>query len=259
MNSDYKPILVSTPWDNDGISLYFLHDIHRGSAQHDQKKWNAVKKLILDDPKAYCVFIGDALENAVPNSKGDVFYQTEAPHEQKMWFRDQLIDLRERTLAVIDGNHEKNRSTKNCGMFPLYDACVMAGIENAYRPHFALVDIGVGRHKDAGTKKQVRYFGYLVHKAAQQVKFGSADALEGIDFFAYGHDHQPADRPRGKLVYDSSNKKLRQKDVEVINCGAYLTYGGYAADAAHRVSAQKLYKLELSGDRKTIRSVGFHV
>jgi predicted phosphodiesterase len=259
MQSDYTPIIYSTPWDYDQISLYFLHDIHRGSAQHDHKKWNAVKKLILDDPRAYCVLIGDALENAVPNSKSDVFYQTEPPHEQKMWFRDQLVDLHDKTLAVLDGNHERNRSTKTCGMFPLYDACVMAGLEAFYRPHFALIDIGVGRHKDAGTKKQVRYFGYLVHRATQQVKFSSADQLEGIDFFAYGHDHNPADRPRGKLVYDSSNKKLRHKDVEVINCGSYTSYGGYAPDAGHRIPAQKLYKLELSGDRKSIRSIGFHV
>lgn len=259
MLSDYKPIVVSTPWEYDQITLYFIHDIHWGSEQHDQKKWNAVKKMILDDPRAYCVFVGDALENATPNSKGDVFYQTEPPHEQKMWFRDQLVDLKSHTLAVLDGNHERNRSTKTSGMFPLYDACVMAGIETLYRPHFALIDIGVGKHKDAGTKKQVRYFGYLVHRAKQQVHFSTADQLEGIDFFAYGHDHTPADRPRGKLVYDSSNKKLRHKDVEVINCGSFLQYGGYAPDAGHRVPAQKLYKLELCGDKKQIRSIGFHV
>lgn len=256
MISDYKPIIFNTPKENDYIKLYFLHDIHYGAELHDGKKWAAVKRRILDDPCAYCVFVGDAMENATPNSKSDVFYQTIAPHEQKMWFRDQLIDLKPRTIAVVDGNHERNRSTKTCGIFPLYDACVMAGIEDAYRPHFALVDIGVGtRAKEK--KQQTRYFGYVVHRATNQVKFHSADMIDGIDFFAYGHDHNPADRPRGKLVYDSIRKELRQKDVEVINCGAYMAYGGYGADAGHRVTAQKMYTLTMYGKEKAIESQGF--
>ncbi len=260
MQSDFTPIIFNTPWENDCIELYFIHDLHNGSAQHDAQKWTALKREIIANKRAYCVFVGDAMENAIPNSKGDVFYQTMPPHEQKMWFKDQLVDLKHQTIAVLDGNHEKNRSTKTCGMFPLYDACVMAGIENLYRPHFALVDIGVGTRSDtAKNTKQVRYVGYLVHRATSQVKFCSADMLEGIDFFAYGHDHQPVDRPRGKLIYDPQNKKLRQKDVEVINCGSFLTYGGYASDAGYRVSAKKLYKLILFGCEKKIQSVGFHV
>lgn len=259
MIGDYKPIIFSTPWEFDNIELYFLHDIHRGSAEHDNKKWNAVKKQITSNEKAYCVFVGDAMENATPNSKGDIFYQTEPPHEQKMWFRDQLLELRDKTIAVVDGNHERNRSTKFSGMFPLYDACVMAGIENAYRPHFAMLDIGVGTRRDTGMHKQSRYFGFIVHRATNQVKFHTADQIDGIDFFAFGHDHQPADRPRGKLVYDPQNKKLRQKDIEIINCGAYMSYGGYAVDTGCRVSAQKLYKLILYGDGKKIESMGFHV
>lgn len=258
MRSDYEPIIFNTPTDRACIELYFIHDLHKGSAQHDTKKWNAVKREISSGENAYCVIIGDALENATPGSKSDMFYQTEAPHEQKMWFRDQITDLKEKTIAVIDGNHERNRTTKACGMFPLYDACVMAGIETVYRPHFALVDIGVGIRSDA-KQKQVRYVGYMMHRATSQVKFCSADMLEGIDFFAYGHDHQPADRPRGKLIYDTKNKNLRQKDVEIINCGSFLTYGGYAPDAGYRVAAQKLYKLVLFGGEKKIQSIGFHV
>lgn len=261
MQDDYKPILFNTPKEYDFIRLYFLHDIHKGSELHDEKKFDAIKKLITEDERAYCVVIGDTIENAIPNSKSDVFYQTLPPHEQKEWIAKQLSDLDSKVIAVVDGNHERNRSTKVCGMFPLYDACAIARIENRYRPHFALVDIGVGERKNTTKGKQVHYVGYVVHQAKNQVHFGSPDMVEGIDFFVSGHDHQPTDRPRGKLIYDTSNKTLRQKDVEYINCGAFMSFGGYGSDSGRRPTAQKMYTLILDGKQKEcgIRSEGFHV
>ena len=75
MRSDFEPIIVSTPWGNESIKLFCLHDIHKGSKQHDDKKYAAVKRMILSDPTAYCVIVGDMIENAIPGSKSDVFYQ----------------------------------------------------------------------------------------------------------------------------------------------------------------------------------------
>lgn len=260
MQDDFKPIIVSTPWENESIRLYPIHDIHKGSRMHDATKYGALKKMILADPNAYVVFIGDAMENVVQGSKGDIFYQDIPPHEQKEWIASELRDFKDRVLAVVDGNHERNRSTARCGMFPLYDACARVGIEDLFRPHFALLDIGVGRRIDS-PKKQVRYVGYITHQATEQVKFGSPDGIEGIDFYLSGHTHQPLDKPHGKLVYDTSNKTLRQKDVDHINCGAFMIYGDYGADAGRRPTSQKLYRLEMDGRSKPcgLSSKGFYV
>lgn len=255
MQDDYKPILFNAPKDAPYIDVYFIHDIHYGSDMFESRRWNALKREIAENPLAYILWIGDCLEYATPNSKSDVFYQRVPPHEQKMWLRDQFIDLEGKTIAVIPGNHERNRSTKTCGMFPLYDACVMAGIESAYRPHFALVDIGVGTRERSGKSKpqQNRYFGYIVHKASNQVKFGMPDTIDGIDFFAYGHDHDPKSHPRGKLVYDPTRKELREKTVRVINSGSFLKYGGYGSDEGYRPNAGVRYTLHLSGQEKRMR------
>jgi len=261
MRSDYEPIIVNTPKDFEQITLYFLHDIHKGSAQHDDKKFDAVMAMILDDPSAYCCIVGDAIENAIPGGKSDVFYQTIPPHEQKEWVAAQLERLGDKVLAVVDGNHERNRSTKTAGLFPLYDACARVRMEDRYRPHFAALDIGVGLNAKQGGGKQTRYFGYLVHQAKNQVRFGAPDMLEGFDFLVSGHDHQPHDRPRGKIVYDPYSKAVRHRDVEHINCGAFMTYGDYASDAGRRPAAQKMYKLVLAGKSKKcgMRTIGFYV
>jgi hypothetical protein len=90
--------------------------------------------------------------------------------------------------------------------------------------------------------------------------YNGSDFVDGIDFAAYGHDHDPKDHPRAKLVYDAKNKAISTKNIEVINCGAFMTYGGYGAKAGYRPLSSKVYKLVLAGkQRKSMKTVGFCV
>ena len=47
--------------------------------------------------------------------------------------------------------------------------------------------------------------------------------------------------------------------VEVINCGSFMDYGGYAVDAAHRVAAQKMYMLRLLDQGRGMETKGFYL
>lgn len=258
MRNDYEPILVQTPKEFGWIELYVISDLHYGNAQFDEKKWDKVKREILDAPNRFMVFAGDAMENAVPGSKSSMFDQRVPPHEQREWVVKQFSELRDRILAVVDGNHERNRSTRLVGAYPLYDACLIAGIEDVYRPHFAFVDIGVGtRKKDAS--QQTHYVVYVVHKAKDTKQYSSADFIDGIDILCAGHDHTSKDMPRGKLVYDAKLKQIRQASVEHLDAGSFLSWGGYAVDNAFRPTSDKLYKATLFGDEKRILTTGFYV
>lgn len=259
MKSDYEPILFSCPSDMKVVELYFIHDPHKGSAQHDGGKWSRLKAEILGAENRYALFLGDMMENAVPGSKSDVFTQTMPPQEQKEWFTEQLCDLRGRVVGVIDGNHERNRTTRYAGLYPLYDCCIAAGVKDLYRPSFMFVDIGVGRRTDTGGNRQVHYAGYCVHRARDLKNFSTADTVDGIDFMAFGHDHDPKDHPRAKLVWDAKNKRVTVRSVEVIDSGSFLTYGGYGPENGYRPLSDKLYKLVLDGERKRMQSVGFYV
>ena len=128
-----------------------------------------------------------------------------------------------------------------------------------YRHHFAFVDIGVGADYH-GKGKQARYVGYIVHRFRDAKMYNTSDFVDGIDFAAYGHDHDPKDHPRAKLVYDPRNKTVSVKNIEVIDSGAFLTYGGYGVKSAYRPTSTKCYKLILSGSsRKSMKTVGFYV
>ena len=150
---DDVPVLINLPKELDYADIYFVHDVHFGSPLFDNKKWSFLKDIILGDDRAYVCFVGDMMENAIPNSKSDMFTQTHSPAEQKEWTMQQFKDFAHKTLLVVSGNHEKNRTTKASGLYPLYDCCLIAGIGDKYRDTIGFVDIGIGQTKNK--QKQV--------------------------------------------------------------------------------------------------------
>ena len=253
MISSKIPILVNTPNDLDYIELLVATDMHKGSAQFDDDKWDKFEKQ-LENPNTFVVFCGDQMEYATRTSKSDVYSQKVRPAEQKHWWIDHMKRYPDKVLAIVDGNHEFNRASKEADCFPLYDIALAIGIEDRYRSEAAFIDIGVGKKK-----RQVRYVGRLCHKAQNNVNYGTADTIEGIDFFVSGHTHKPMDKPLGKLAYDNHNKTIRERSVENIVGGHFLEYGGYVERAGMRVSSQKLYSLILNGKKKNIETRGFYL
>lgn len=260
MYPDNKPILFNCPKEYKTIEIYPIHDLHYGNEQFDLSKWKALKEEILSQPNRYCIFVGDTMEMAVPGSKSDVFSQTVPPEAQKEWVSYELGELKDRMIAAVPGNHEHNRATKLCGLHPLYDACCWARMQDRYRESFAVVDIGVSDRKTG--QRQYHYVGFITHRAKDLKNWSTADTLEGFDFMLFGHDHDPKDHARAHIVYDAKNKCITTKTIETVNCGSFLTYGGYAARSAYRPPANKLYKLILCPEKgwgKRIETVGFYV
>ena len=255
---DETPILFKTKRELPYVDIYFIHDVHYGSELFDDKKWEGIKNKILQDDKAFVCFVGDLMENALPNSKSDMFSQKHSPAEQKEWVIEQLKAFKDKTIAVVPGNHEYNRTTKNCGLYPLYDCCLLAGVGDKYRDTIAFIDIGVGISKNC-SKKQVHYFGQIQHKAKDIKTVHSSDYTDGIDWFANGHDHTPSDKPRAKLVFDKHNKVIFKRNIECINCGSFCFYGGYGSKGAYRPQSDKMYLLRLFSGENRMETTGFYV
>ena len=256
--SDDIPVLINLPLTLEYADIYFIHDLHFGSESFDGKKWDKLKNIILNDENAYVCMIGDLFENAIPNSKSDMFTQTHSPAEQKEWVTQQLKDLSEKVLVVVPGNHESNRTTKVSGLYPLYDCCLLAGMGEKYRDTIGFVDIAVGKYRGR-TTRQTHYFGQVQHKAKDLKNYHSSDYTDGIDFFASGHDHETKDKPRAKLIFDPHNKQIYKRNIECIDCGSFCTFGGYGAKNAYRPQSDKIYKLRLFGNDKKMETTGFYV
>lgn len=255
---DNLPIICNLPRDLEFADIFFLHDIHFGSELFDEQKWKALKKKIQESDCAYVCWIGDIMENAIPNSKSDMFTQKYSPAQQKEWAAQELFDLRNKTLAVVAGNHCYNRTTKVSGIYPLYDVCMLAGIDKKYRDTIAYLDIGIGKRKD-DKKRQVHYFGQIQHVSRETKIYSYSDFTDGIDFYAFGHDHCPSDRPRAKMVFDHHNKIIYKRNIENINCGSFCVFGGYGARGAYRPQSDKVYKLRIFDKEKKMETTGFYI
>ena len=257
MKSSRMPILFNLPESLETAEIYLASDIHNGSAEFDEKRWELFEEL-LKKPNAYVIFAGDQMEYATRSSKSDVYTQKMPPSQQKIWWIEHLYKYRDKIICLTDGNHEYNRGTKDADCYPIYDIATAIGIPERYRSEAAFVDIGIG-NGGHGKGKQVHYVFRVQHQAKNNVNFGTADGIEGIDVFVSGHTHKPMDKPLGKLVYDSKNKSVSQKDVENIVCGHFLRFGGYGERGGYRPTATKLYSVILSGKKKSIETRGFHL
>ena len=257
MKPETIPIIIDRP-DLNEVEIYPIHDLHYGNECFDAHRWNELSTMILSKPNRFVCFVGDLMENAVPNSKSDMFAQTATPHEQQAFVESVFKQFADRTLAIVDGNHEFNRSTRNCGLFPLYSAACVARVDEKYRSAYAILDIGFGNVGQV----ESRAVGLITHRAKNLKNFGAVDATEGFDFMFFGHDHEPEDHSRGHLCYDRRRHELTVRSIEQINSGSLLTYGGYGARAGYRPKSEKMYKLVLrnTGHRqKQIESVGFYI
>lgn len=258
MYPESKPILFRCPAEFQEVVIYPIHDLHYGNECFNLQKWNAIKAEILEAPNRYVVWIGDLMENAIPGSKSDVFSQMYSPSDQKEFIIEQFKDFGKRTIAIVDGNHEYNHSTKTAGLFPLYDCACIAKIEDKYRSAYAVMDISVGTGNNYHKKPQ-HYIGYATHKAKELKSFAGCDWLDGFDFFLYGHDHDPKEHARAKLCYDPQNKKIAFKSCEMVNSGSFLNFFGYGSRGGGRPLSSKTYKIVLhGGPNKAIETIGYY-
>lgn len=255
---DWQPICRNLPREMEYANLYFIHDLHFGSPLFDNKKWERFKKMVRADDHGFVLWIGDLMENAIPGSKSDPMLQTLNPHQQKEMVIEQFIDFGDQTISVVPGNHEHNRTTKVCGLYPIYDACERAGIGDKYRDIVSFVNIGIGESKK-DHRKQVHYFGQTQHQAKALKSYGTSDFTDGIDFFAYGHDHTPGDNPSAKMVFDQHNNVIRKKNIENIDCGSGCSFwGSYSARGAGRPKSDKVWTLTIFSEEKRLDTHGFY-
>lgn len=206
-------------------------DLHIGTIEANKKGWEYFVQLILKDPLAYVIFVGDLMNNATKSSVSNVFEETMRPREQKMYLVEKLKPLAEaeRILAIEPGNHEQ-RSAKDADDDPLYDVAAKLDIEDVYRENVALIKVVVGDSKNANA-----YSILAAHGAGGGALTGSsvnryeryASSWDGVDIFMFGHTHKPFVTKPNKMVMDTLRGLVRQKKMVVMTVPSWLQYAGY--------------------------------
>jgi predicted phosphodiesterase len=215
----------------DDVKVYPVGDLHVGAIQANLKGWERFNQIILDDPNAYVIFLGDMMNNATRSSVSNLYEDIMRPRDQKIYLKEHLMDLAkaDRILAILPGNHE-NRSLKDADDSPLYDVAAKLDLEDIYRDNIAFIKLLVGptsrynpytlfvSHGNGGGK----FTGSSVNRYEQY----SAN-YEGVDVFYFGHSHKPFVTKPNKIYVNAQKGLIKRRNTIVTTGASWLAYGGY--------------------------------
>lgn len=240
---------------SDTLYLVPLGDIHIGEkafGKVGQKKLDGYIQWILDRPNAYTFLMGDLLTVATRSSKTSPFEVRDVDEYQRAVELFMPLAQEGKILGAITGNHER-RMQDHCGFNPLQPFCNELGIP--YLGYSAIVKFRVGLRPKTSNQYWQVYHGYFHHGTGGGTLGGSlnrkvkmADIVQGVDFYASGHDHQLVTGV--KTIFEPGQNGVVQKKVTFVDTGSFLDYKDSYAEAGMMVPGKLgAARIRMSGER----------
>lgn len=248
MNNDLDVIVKKFPKTQKAVHLYALGDIHVGSRQFDEEATRKKVRIIQDDPIAVVSLCGDLGDYGLKNSKTNTYQATMQPKEQQEYIYDLFSPIRDKIVSAVPGNHEE-RVTREVGLCPMYDLCVLWGIPEVYRENVAILKLMFGSRN--GDARQAVFAGITVHGSSRNKHKKFIACFDGIDFAISGHTHTPEYSPHGKIRVDMQNTTAKHIGYKELVVDANLSPGGYSIKHEYEIPPPpELQYLELYGVRE---------
>lgn len=231
-----KAISFDVPAGIDNIRIYPLGDVHLGNAFCDESELKRTIAKVKEDMDGYVILMGDMLEMTTRNSVGDIWGQTATPWQQIERAVELLEPIKDRIIAVTEGNHEL-RAFKYDGLLPMRNVAtgLHLDLEKVYAIGAGVVFIDL--HPMNGNKVRTStHTIYFKHGSGGGKRIGSkANRLEDMtsdvlaDVVIMGHTHaQMAFTSSTFVPVSSVAKRIEQRRHLHINSGSFLGWGGYA-------------------------------
>ena len=257
MNGDLDIIVKKYPLDQNVLHVYAIGDVHVGSEQFDEGAIRKKLRIIADDPLGCLVLCGDLGDYGLKNSKTNVYKATMQPKDQQDYIYRLFEPVKDKIVSAVPGNHEE-RITKEVGLCPLYDLCVLWGCPDVYRENVAILKVCFGLR--FGGRRQHTFIGITTHGSARARHKKFIACFDGIDFAISGHTHTPEYSPHGKIRVDNTSAHARHVPYEEIVVDANLSPGGYSIKKEYEIAPPpKLQYLELSCTRDHSGTVYKHI
>ena len=252
---------------NKDVKVYAVGDLHAGAIQSDLKGWERFNQLILDDPLAYVIFLGDLMNNATRSSVSNPYDDSMRPRDQKIYLKERLADLAkaDKILAILSGNHE-NRSLKDADDSPMYDVAAKLDLEDIYRDNLAIIKLSVGHEGGRNpTKHDNCYVLLATHgDGAGMLTGGNVNRYErfasnwdGVDIFYFGHSHKPFVTKPNKIIVDRYKGLANQRDTIITTGASWMYYAGYPMrklyNPTHKADPDQPLGTRFSGKRRNWR------
>lgn len=241
------------------IKVFMLADLHAGTREYLREQTEANIQRIARTDNEFIIIGGDLLNNALKNSKSNVYEEIMSPEEQLDYMIELLRPVAGKIVCAIPGNHEY-RSGKEADAHPIKEICRALSIydktpsKSLYRRDMAFVTFEVGRgneHKD----RPYRYSACVAHGGSRGRTAAFPSTVENLDIMFSAHAHTDQANATGKLSIDISKGVVNIKTVKHLIASPGLGYGGYAARGLYQPSCCDGNWATLYGDRKEVRLV----
>lgn len=221
--------------------LIVIGDVHVGDGLSDLKLFEKTIRYVKNTPNCYCILNGDLMNNALKNSKSDIYAATMTIEEQQEYLIKTLMPIRDRILVISTGNHER-RTMRDVGINPLKYIAKSLKVPDLLVENAFIIDISVLNER---TKN--RENGYVIHGIHGGHGGGrrmgtTANALEDMsrvianaDLYVHSHTHSPIYYTDNILIYYTQLGGFSEKLRTFVNGNAFLKYGGYAEEKGYKL------------------------
>ena len=246
MFNDLDVITKKFPISQGKLHIYAIGDTHVGSEQFDEETVLKKINIIKNDPYGVVCICGDLGDYGLKNSKTNVYKATMQPDAQQAYIYKLFEPIKDKIVSAVPGNHEE-RVTKETGLCPLYDLCILWGHPEIYRENVAILKVIFGKRTG---KQQNAFCGITTHGSTRARHKKFIAGFDGIDFAISGHTHTPEYSPHGKIRVNSINETAKHIPYKEIVVDANLSPGGYGIKKEYEIpSPPELQYLEIKTRR----------
>ena len=225
--------------NNDNAFIFTLSDLHIGIGNKQYIK--DIIEFISKMDNAYVIIGGDILNNTTKTSLGSVLEEYATGEEQVNLAVELLKPIKDRILAMIEGNHE-HRTTDMSYISLTQMIATLLGIPDKYKYEIAIGYISVG------SDNCYTYVDLHKHrKTNNYYSFYNADCL------VLEHTHEFNFKEIPVVYHNKYSKKPSVRMSYVINNGSALAFPSYAKRAGYSLQNIGTYVIELSGKKRNIK------
>lgn len=239
----------------DTVHLYPIGDVHLGSVFCDEKELKDTVRRVKEDVDAYVILMGDMLDMTTRNSVGDIWSQKFTPWQQIDRAAELLEPIKDRIIAVTEGNHEE-RAFKFDGLLPMRQvaAQLRLDLKEVYAPVAGLIGVTLGLPGTRNANMTI-YFkhgcggGMTVGAKANRMKAMKAEMLADVLLMAHTHEQIAFTSASNIPTFRGGNCYVEERRHLHVNTNSFLGWGGYAVKFGYPPGFSGCPVLELTAKR----------
>jgi len=249
--------IKSSLGDFDEVKILPLADLHLGDVNCDFRQIQSWLSYIKENENVFTILDGDLMDSAIIGSIGSV-YTAEIPPMSQLEQCVKLFEpIRDKTLAVLPGNHEY-RIFRSTGIDTTALMCDQLGISDRYSNTSALLFLRFGKDHAAGRHgREVQYTVFCLHgngggrkEGAKLQRLVDLSSIVDADIYLSGHTHLPVVAKTSYFRVSVTNNSVSKVPKLFVNCCAALEHGGYGDRMGFKPASTDMPVICLNGRKK---------